>query len=57
MAKYSPSPSPSTTTTPTTTYKIVDIDNPLDLLFQIVIYLHKLIINMKIREENDRTMD
>jgi len=51
MAKYSPSPSPSTTTTPTTTYKIVEIDNPLDFRNGLVIYLHKLIINMKIREE------
>ena len=51
MAKNSPSPSPSTTTTPTTTYKIVEIDNPLDFRNGLVIYLHKLIINMKIREE------
>ena len=51
MAKNGSSTTPSATNTPTTTYKIVEIDNPLDFRNGLVIYLHKLIINMKIREE------
>ena len=51
IAKVSPSSSSSPSTTPTTTYKIVEIDNPLDFRNCLVIYLHKLIVNMKIREE------